>query len=120
MSYCPLPAQALYKRRREACRPHKRLEYAPLHSYIQTCILEYHWPPAGFVPTIYRAIHTGLLNPSGTSEKFMLRKYGITGNGVTRKAAKNVEASSSYRIPSRIVLPVQQTVPSVGTGKPIP
>ncbi|WP_303018410.1 helix-turn-helix domain-containing protein [uncultured Mitsuokella sp.] len=32
MSYCPLSAQALYKRRRKACRPHKRLEYAPLHS----------------------------------------------------------------------------------------
>ena len=32
MSYCPLTAQALYKRRRKACRPHKRLEYAPLHS----------------------------------------------------------------------------------------
>ena len=25
MSYCPLTAQTLYKRRREACRPHKRL-----------------------------------------------------------------------------------------------
>ncbi len=24
MSYCPLTAQTLYKRRREACRPHKR------------------------------------------------------------------------------------------------
>ena len=46
MSYCPLTAQALYKRRREACRPHKRLEYAPLYSYIQICILEYHWSPA--------------------------------------------------------------------------
>ena len=29
MSYCPLTAQALYKQRRKACRPHKRLEYAP-------------------------------------------------------------------------------------------
>lgn len=42
MSYCPLTAHALYKQRREACRPHKRLAYAPLHAYIQTCILEYH------------------------------------------------------------------------------
>ncbi len=32
MSYCPLTAQALYKQRREACRPHKRLAYAPLHA----------------------------------------------------------------------------------------
>ena len=32
------------------------------------------------------------------------------GNGVTRKAAKNGGASSSYRIPSRIVLPVRRTV----------
>ena len=32
MSYCPLTAQTLYKRHREACRPHKRLENAPLHS----------------------------------------------------------------------------------------
>ena len=38
MSYCPLTAQALYKRRRKACRPHKRLEYAPLHSL---CRLEW-------------------------------------------------------------------------------
>lgn len=28
MSYCPLTAQALYKQRREACFPHKRLAYA--------------------------------------------------------------------------------------------
>ena len=46
--------------------------------------------------------------------------YGITRSGVTRKAAKNVGASSSYRIPSRIVLPVRRTVPSVVTGKRIP
>lgn len=32
MPYCPLTAQALYKQRREACHPHKRLEHAPLHS----------------------------------------------------------------------------------------
>lgn len=31
MSYCPLTAHALYKQRKEACRPHKRLAYAPLH-----------------------------------------------------------------------------------------
>ena len=43
MPYCPLTAQALYKQRREACHLHKRLEHAPLHSYIQICILEYHW-----------------------------------------------------------------------------
>ena len=29
MSYCSLTAQALYKQCREACRPHKRLVYAP-------------------------------------------------------------------------------------------
>ena len=52
MSYCPLTAQTLYKRRREACRPHKRLEYAPLHSYIQICILEYHWSPEEIVGRI--------------------------------------------------------------------
>ena len=75
MSYCPLTAQALYKQRRKACRPHKRLEYAPLHSYIHICILAYHWSPEEIVgriqlehgcrlvsvPTIYRAIHAGLL-----------------------------------------------------------
>ena len=43
MPYCSLTAQALYKQRGEACRPHKRLAYVPLHAYIQTCILEYHW-----------------------------------------------------------------------------
>ena len=40
-----MTAQTLYKQRREACHPHKRLEHAPLHSYIQICILEYHWSP---------------------------------------------------------------------------
>ena len=52
MSYCPLTAQTLYKQRRKACRPHKRLEYAPLHSYIQICILEYHWSPEEIVGRI--------------------------------------------------------------------
>ena len=135
MSYCPLSAQALYKRRRKACRPHKRLEYAPLHSYIQICILEYHWSPEEIVgriqlehgcqlvsvPTIYRAIHAGLLNPSGTSAKFACSEnYGIMGNGITKKAAKNVVASSSYRTPSKIALPAQRTVPSEATGKQLP
>ena len=134
MPYCPLTAQALYKQRREACRPHKRLAYAPLHAYIQTCILEYHWSPEEIVgriqlehdcrlvsvPTIYRAIHAGLLNPPGASANSYFGNYGIMGNGVTRKATKNIVASSSYRPPSKIVLPVQRTVPSVGTGKRIP
>ena len=33
---------------------------------------------------------------------------------------KNIVASSSYRTPSKSVLPVQRTVPSVATGKRIP
>ena len=37
VDHCPLTAQALYKQRREACHPHKRLEHASLHSYIQIC-----------------------------------------------------------------------------------
>lgn len=88
MPYCPLTAQALYKQRREACRPHKRLAYTPLHAYIQTCILEYHWSPEEIVgriqlehgcslvsvPTIYRAIHAGLLNPPGALAKFVLEE----------------------------------------------
>ena len=83
-----MTAHALYKQRREACRPHKRLEHASLYSYIQICILEYHWSPEeiigqiqlkhGFrlvsVPTIYRAIHAGLLTPPGASRK--LRHHG--------------------------------------------
>ena len=116
MPYCPLTAQALYKQRREACHPHKRLEHAPLHSYIQICILEYHWSPEEIVgriqlehgcrlvsvPTIYRAIHAGLLNPPGTSAKFVLRKLRHHG---TRRHKSG--------------LPVQRTVPSVATGKRI-
>ena len=88
MSYCPLTAQALYKQRREACHPHKRLEHAPLHSYIQICILEYHWSLVEIVgriqlehgcqlvsvSTVYRAIHAGLLNPAGASAKFAPRE----------------------------------------------
>ena len=133
MPYCPLTAQALYKQRREACHPHKRLEHAPLHSYIQICILEYHWSPEEIVgriqlehgcrlvsvPTLYRAIHAGLLNPQELQRSSYFGNYGITGNGVTRKAAKNIVVSSSYRTPSKSVLPVQRTVPSVATGKRI-
>lgn len=88
MPYCPLAAQTLYKQRRKAGRPHKRLEYAPLHSYIRICIPEYHRSPEEIVgriqlkhscrlvsvPPIYRAIHAGLLNPPGASAKFVLRK----------------------------------------------
>lgn len=134
MPYCPLTAQALYKQRREACHPHKRLEHAPLHSYIQICILEYHWSPEEIVgriqlehgcrlvsvPTIYRAIHARLLNPPGASAKFVLRKLRHHGKRRHKKGSEDVVASSSYRIPSRIVLPVRRTVPSVVTGKRIP
>ena len=52
VDHCPLTAQALYKQRRETCHPHKRLEHAPLHSYIQICILEYHWSPEEIVGTL--------------------------------------------------------------------
>lgn len=100
MPYCPLTAQALYKQRKEACRPHKRLENAPLYSYIQICIMDYHWSPEEIVgriqlehgwrlvsvPTIYRAIHAGMLNPSRASAKFVLRKLRHRGKRVTRKA----------------------------------
>ena len=102
MSYCPLTAQALYKQRRKACRPHKRLEYAPLHSYIQICILAYHWSPEEIVgriqlehgcrlvsvPTIYRAIHAGLLNPPGASAKFVLRKLRHHGKRRHKKGSE--------------------------------
>lgn len=100
--YCPLTAQALYKQRREACRPHRRLAYAPLHAYIQTCILEYHWSPEEIVgriqlehgcrlvsvPTIYRAIHAGLLNPPGASAKFVLRKLRHHGKRHHKKGSE--------------------------------
>ena len=102
MPYCPLTAQALYKQRREACHPHKRLEHAPLHSYIQICILEYHWSPEEIVgriqlehgcrlvsvPTIYRAIHAGLLNPPGASAKFVLRKLRHHGKRRHKKGSE--------------------------------
>ena len=133
MSYCPLTAQALYKQRRKACRPHKRLEYAPLHSYIQICILAYHWSPEEIVgriqlehgcrlvsvPTIYRAIHAGLLNPPGASAKFVLRK--LRHHGKRRHKKGNEEHRGKFVIspPSKSVLPVQRTVPSVATGKRI-
>ena len=105
MSYCPLTAQALYKQRRKACRPHKRLEYAPLHSYIQICILAYHWSPEEIVgriqlehgcrlvsvPMIYRAIHAGLLNPPGASAKFVLRKLRhVTTDGTVRRTGRTI------------------------------
>lgn len=104
MSYCPLTAQTFYKRRGEACRLHKRLEYTPLHSYIQICILEYHWSPEEIVgriqlehgcrlvsvPTIYRAIHAGLLNPPGASAKFVLRKLRRHKKGSEERRGKFV------------------------------
>ena len=103
MPYCPLTAQALYKERREACHPYKRLEHAPLHSYIQICILEYHWSPEEIVgriqlehgcrlvsvSTIYRAIHAGLLNQPGASAKFVLRKLRRHKKGVVEGGVGN-------------------------------
>lgn len=106
--YCPLTAQALYKRRRETCRPHKRLEYAPPHSYIQICILEYHWSLEEIVgriqlehgcrlvsvPTIYRAIHADLLTPPGASVKFVLE---ATASRETASQEKQGRASWQIR-----------------------
>ena len=94
--------QALYKRHREAYRPHKRLEYAPLHSYIQICILESHWSPEEIVgriqlehgcrlvsiPTIYRAIRAGLLNLQRASAKFVLRKLQHHGKQRHKKGSE--------------------------------
>ena len=134
MSYCPLTAQALYKQRRKACRPHKRLEYAPLHSYIQICILAYHWSPEEIVgriqlehgcrlvsvPTIYRAIHAGLLNPPGASAKFVLRKLRHHGKRRHKKGREERRDKFVISPPSKIVLPAQRTVPSEATGKQIP
>ena len=108
--YCSLTAQALYKQRREACHPHKRLEYAHLHSYIPICILEYHWSPEEIVgriqlehgrrlvsvPTIYRAIHAGLLNPPGASAKFVLRK--LQHHGKRRHKKGNDEHRGKFVI----------------------
>lgn len=110
MPYCPLTAQALYKQRREACHPHKRLEHAPLHSYIQICILEYHWSPEEIVgriqlehgcrlvsvPTLYRAIHAGLLTPPGASTEFVLRK--LRHHGKRRHKKGNEEHRGKFVI----------------------
>ena len=111
-----------------------RLERAPLHSYIQICILEYHWSPEEIVgriqlehgcrlvsvPTIYRAIHAGLLNPPGASAKFVLRK--LRHHRKRRHKKGREERCDKFVIspPSKIVLPAQRTVPSEATGKQIP
>ena len=52
MPYYPLAAQARYRRHRAACRPHKRLENASLRSFVQICILQYHWSPEEIVGRI--------------------------------------------------------------------
>ena len=100
--YLPFEAQTLYVQRRKACRPHKRLDNASLRSYVQTCILKFHWSPEEIagriqleyghfmisVPTIYRAIHTGILNPDGTSSKYVLRKLRHHGKRRHKKGTK--------------------------------
>ena len=115
MPYCPLTAQALYKQRREACHPHKRLENASLRSYIQTCILEYHWSPEEIVgriqlkhgcrpvsvPTIYRSIHAGLLNPAGASAKSVLRKLRHHGKRPHKKSSE--ERRGKFAISHRLL-----------------
>ena len=110
MPYCPLTAQALHKQRRKACHPHKRLS---MHLFIPTS-RSVSWRTTGrqkivgriqlehgchlvSVPTIYRAIHAGLLNPPGGFCEVHTSETTASRNGVTRKAAKNVVASSSYR-----------------------
>ena len=115
MPYCPLTAQALYKQRREACHPHKRLENAPLRSYIQACILEYHWSPEEIVgriqlkhgcrpvsvPTVYCAIHAGLLNPAGASAKSVLRKLRYHGKRPHKKSSE--EHRGKFAISHRLL-----------------
>ena len=100
--YLPFEAQTLYVQRRKACRPHKRLDNASLRSYVQTCILKFHWSPEEIagriqleyghfmisVPTIYRAIHSGILNPDGTSSKYVLRKLRHHGKRHRKKGTK--------------------------------
>ncbi|WP_278962299.1 IS30 family transposase [Mitsuokella multacida] len=102
MPYYPLAAQARYRRHRAACRPHKRLENASLRSFVQICILQYHWSPEEIVgrikmehgcrlisvPTIYRAVRAGLLNPAGTSAKFVLRRLLHHGKRRHKKGAE--------------------------------
>ena len=100
--YYPLAAQARYRRHRAACRPHQRLENASLRSFVQICILQYHWSPEEIVgriklehgcrlisvPTIYRAVRAGLLNPAGTSAKFVLRRLLHHGKRRHKKGAE--------------------------------
>ena len=73
-----------------------------MHSYIQTCILEYHWSPEEIVgriqlehgcqlvsvSTIYRAIYVGLPDASGTSAKFVLRKLRHHGKRRHKKGSE--------------------------------
>lgn len=100
--YLPFEAQMLYVQRRKACRPHKRLDDASLRAYVQTCILKFHWSPEEIagriqleydhsmisVTTIYRAIHSGILNPDGTSPKYVLRKLRHHGKRRHKKGTK--------------------------------
>ena len=91
-----------YRRHRAACRPHKRLENASLRSFVQICILQYHWSPEEIVgrvqlehgcriisvSTIYRAVRAGLLNPTGTSAKFVLRRLRHHGKRRHKKGTE--------------------------------
>ena len=82
--------------------PHKRLENASLRSFVQICILQYHWSPEEIVgrvqlehgcriisvSTIYRAVRAGLLNPTGTSAKFVLRRLRHHGKRRHKKGTE--------------------------------
>ena len=133
MPYQPLAAQARYKQRRAACRPHKRLENASLRSFVQICILEYHWSPEEIVgriqlkhgrsiisvPTIYRAAHAGMHPPERQRSSFS-EGCVITGSVATGKGWKNIAEGSSYLIPSRNVLSALRSELSAAIGKQIP
>lgn len=102
MPYHSLDAQARYMRRRAACRPRKRLEITDLRSFVPICILQYHWSPEEIVgriqlehgcriisvPTIYRAVRAGLLNPAVTSAKFVLRRLRHHGKRRHKKGTE--------------------------------
>ena len=102
--YLPASAQQLYKSRRVACKPHKRLENKELYNLVRDRFLNHQWSPeeiAGRLKlehgrciisyiTIYRAIYAGLFDhmPLSHGNKSVIRKLRHHGKS---RHTKNYE-----------------------------
>lgn len=94
-NYSAIEADSLYKKRREACKPHRKLDDPELYSLVQTRIFDHQWSPEEIAnrlklegskysisyATIYRAIHQGAFDVARKKAIRRLRHKGKRRHG---------------------------------------